>query len=393
MDLQTQYNRVRQLLREQQIEACLIRSTVGIYYLTEYAFDGYIYFPVEGEPLFFIRKGGAFESEQTIFIRKPEDIPDILKQKKIALPKTIALEADQLTYNEYIRLQTIFQSEKTANATAILREARMLKTPWEIEQFRCSAIQHQAVYQKIPSFFHDGMTDLQLQYEIEREMRRHGSIGIFRVFGNNMDIFMGSVLTGNNAEAPSPCDFALGGNGSNTSIPIGANGTPIRKGQTVMVDMVGNYTAYLTDMTRVYAYRTLPDEAYQAHQISIEMHQWLMENGKPGLPCAAIYEQSLQMASEAGFSNNFMGIRQQAKFVGHGVGIEINELPILMSRSKDVLQAGMVFAYEPKFVLPDIGAVGIENTYLVTETGIEKLTLFEENIINFNNVDKNSYFF
>jgi Xaa-Pro aminopeptidase len=76
-----------------------------------------------------------------------------------------------------------------------------------------------------------------------------------------------------------------------------------------------------------------------------------------------------------------MGTVQQAKFVGHGVGIEINEWPVMMSRSKDCLQPGMVFAYEPKFVLPGTGAVGIENTYLVTAAGIEKLTVFEEAII------------
>ncbi|GHT75024.1 peptidase M24 [Bacteroidia bacterium] len=382
MDLQIRYSRIQQLLKEQQAEACCIRSMVNMYYLTGSVFDGYIYLPVEGDPLFFVRKAGTFSNKQAVFIRKPEDIPVLLKEKNIPLPETIALEADQLTYNEYMRLLAVFQPKKTANATAILRETRMLKTPWEIEQFRYSAVRHREVYQKIPALFLAGMTDLQLQYEIEREMRRHGSIGVFRALGNNMEIFMGSVLSGSNAETPSPCDFALGGGGAHESIPIGANGTPIREGQTVMVDMVGNYTAYLTDMTRVYACGTLSGEAFRAHQVSMDMHQWLMENGKPGMSCAVIYEQSLQMASKAGWADNFMGIHQQAKFVGHGVGIEINELPVLTGRSKEVLQAGMVFAYEPKFVLPNVGAVGIENTYLVTETGLEKLTVFEENILN-----------
>jgi len=77
-----------------------------------------------------------------------------------------------------------------------------------------------------------------------------------------------------------------------------------------------------------------------------------------------------------------MGTKQQAKFVGHGVGLEINELPVLTERSKELLEPGMVFALEPKFVLPSIGAVGIENTFLVTSAGIEKLTLFEEQIID-----------
>ncbi|MDR2682610.1 MAG: aminopeptidase P family N-terminal domain-containing protein, partial [Dysgonamonadaceae bacterium] len=294
-DLQMRYTRIQSLLQEEQVEACLVHSSVHIYYLTGFLFDGFVYLPREGEPLFFVRKPGAFENGQAIPIRKPEDIPGLLKQRHQDMPRSLALEADQLTYNEYIRLQTLFQPVQTANATAILRRARMLKTPWEIEQFRHSAARHSEAYKKIPSLFTYGMTDLELQYEIERMMRRQGSIGIFRAFGGNMDIFMGSLLTGKNAETPSPCDFALGGGGMHPCIPIGANGSFIEKGQSVMVDMAGNFTAYLTDMTRVYACGTLPDEAYRAHQLSIAMHQWLSDNGQPGLACAAIYEQSLQM--------------------------------------------------------------------------------------------------
>jgi Xaa-Pro aminopeptidase len=378
-DLQIRWARVQALMKEQNIEACLISSSVNIYYLTGRIFDGYIYFSREGELIYFVRKPGTFEDSKMIYIRKPEDIPALLQERKRNLPSTLGLEADQLTYNEYIRLQKIFNPAQTANATTILRQSRMLKTPWEIEQIRYSAQQHAKVYEKIASLFQPGMTDLELQYEIERVMRQHGSIGVFRTFGSNMDIFMGSILVGENAENPSPCDFALGGAG-NQALPIGANGTQIKKGQSIMVDMVGNYTAYLSDMTRVFSYGTPPDEAYRAHQVSIDMNRWLMENGKPGLSCPKIYEHALEMVKEAGLTANFMGTAQQAKFVGHGVGIEINELPVLTGRSNDLLQQGMAFAYEPKFVLPEIGAVGIENTYLVTETGIEKLTVFEEEI-------------
>jgi Xaa-Pro aminopeptidase len=367
-------------MKEQNIEACLISSSVNIYYLTGRIFDGYIYFSREGELIYIVRKPGTFEDSKMIYIRKPEDIPALLQDKKRNFPSTLGLEADQLTYNEYIRLQKIFNPTQTANATTILRQSRMLKTPWEIEQIRYSAQRHAEVYGKIASLFQPGMTDLDLQYEIERVMRQHGSIGVFRAFGNNMDIFMGSILVGDNAGNPSPCDFALGGAG-NPALPIGASGTRIENGQSVAVDMSGNYTAYMSDMTRVYSYGTLPDEAYRAHQVSIDMNRWLIENGKPGVSCAEIYEQSLEKAKAAGLAANFMGTVQQAKFVGHGVGIEINELPVLMGRSNDVLQPGMVFAYEPKFVLPGTGAVGIENTYLVTDSGIEKLTVFEEEII------------
>ena len=76
-----------------------------------------------------------------------------------------------------------------------------------------------------------------------------------------------------------------------------------------------------------------------------------------------------------------MGTCQQARFVGHGVGMQINEWPVLAPRSKEILQPGMTFALEPKFVIPSVGAVGVENTFLVTESGLKKLTSFPEEII------------
>jgi Xaa-Pro aminopeptidase len=380
-DLQIRYTRLQALLRAEGAEACCVRSAVNLYYLTGYVFDGYVYLEQEGGPLIFVRKAGVFEPADAISIRKPEEIPDRLRQGRRKLPDTLALEAGVLTHNEYLRLQAVFGPEKTVDATPLLRRSRMIKTPWEIGQLRYSAARHDEVYRECPALFSPGMTDLEWQYEMERALRRRGSIGIFRAFGGNMDIFMGSVLTGENAAKPSPFDFALGGGGVHSSLPIGADGSRIREGQSVMVDMAGNFTAYLTDMTRVYALGTLPDEAYRAHETSVDLHRWLRSVGRPGLPCADIYEQSVARAGADGFGACFMGVRQQASFVGHGIGIEINEWPVLAARSQDVLAAGMVFAFEPKFVLPGVGAVGVENTYLVTESGIEQLTLSDEGIV------------
>lgn len=167
----------------------------------------------------------------------------------------------------------------------------------------------------------------------------------------------------------------------NASCPLGANGTPLTDGMAVMVDMAGNYSPYMTDMTRVYSIGTLPDDAYRAHQVSIHIHEEIAKVARPGTACADLYQLSLRIATDEGLEANFMGTRQQAKFVGHGVGLQINELPVLTPRSKESLEEGMVFALEPKFVLPGIGAVGIENTYLVTSHGVEKLTNAPEEVI------------
>lgn len=362
-------------------DACLLSVDVNLYYLTGQIYNGYFYLPVEGEPLLFVKRPLDFAGENVFYIRKPEDIVGLLADAGIKLPGYLLLETDELSYNECLRLQNIFRLQKIGDAGAVMRKVRRIKTPLEIEQFRISAQCHAAVYSEVCDCFRLGMTDLEFQYEIEYRMRKRGSAGIFRAYGPNMDIFMGSVLAGENAGEPSPFDFALGGRGAHPSHPLGACGMVLEEGMAVMVDMAGNYTPYMTDMTRVFSVGKLSDRAYRAHQVSLDIHARLMEIACPGAACADLYREAVSIAGREGLEDCFMGTRQQAKFIGHGVGLHINELPVLTPRSQDVLLPGMVFALEPKFVISGAGAVGIENTLLVTENGVEKLTVFEEDII------------
>ena len=380
-ELELKWRRIQQAMRQEEADGCLLTMNMNLYYVSGQVFNGYFYLPAEGRPYWFVKRLTIPETNQVHVIRKPEQIPDFFRDLNLAMPRKLLLEADELSYNEYIRLQHVFRAEATGNASALIRHIRMIKTPWEIEQMRISARKHEAVYREIPACYRPGMRDIELQIEIEKRMRVHGSLGYFRAFGSNMDIFMGSLLAGENAGEPSPFDFALGGTGMHASGPLGANGTLLREGTTVMADMSGNYTAYQTDMTRVFSIGKLPDRAYRVHRVALEIQARMERTAKPGVPCAELYRDALAMAGQEGLEDCFMGTRFQAKFVGHGVGLEINELPVLTTRSKDILQPGMTFAFEPKFVLAGIGAVGIENTFLVTDSGVEKMTLLNENII------------
>lgn len=380
-DLKLKWSRMQQAMKEIEADGCLLTIDVNLYYTTGRIYSGYFYLPAEGEPWFFVKRPNGLSGDHIQYIRKPEEMAERFADCGIPRPEKLLLEADELTYNEYVRLQTLFKPKETANATAFMRKLREIKTPYEIDLFRLSAEKHAAVYAEIPACFRPGMTDLEFQYEIEKRMRAHGSIGLFRAFGANMDIFMGSVLAGANAETPSPFDFALGGGGMDPSCPLGANGTALEEGTAIMVDMAGNYTAYMTDMTRVYSVGKLPEAAYRAHQTALHIQNEIEAKVKPGTLCSEVYAIAAGRVEKEGLSPYFMGTEQQAKFVGHGIGIQINELPVLTPRSKEELQPNMVFALEPKFVIPQVGAVGIENSFLVTEDGLEKLTRFPEEII------------
>ncbi|VDR34794.1 Uncharacterized peptidase SA1530 [Alistipes sp. cv1] len=380
-ELRKRWNALQQALAREGGDAILITTNVNLFYVSGRIFSGAAYVRPEGDPLFFVRRPVGLKGGNVIYIRKPEEIVGHLQQRGIPMPAKLFFETDSISYNEYRRYEKIFDPRVVCNGTQLLRGVRSIKTIYEIGRIMRSGVLHARLYERIPSLYRPGMTDTELSIEIERESRRLGSLGIFRIFGQSMEIFMGSLLAGDNADAPSPYDFALGGAGLDASLPVGGNGTPLTDGTSVMVDMGGNFTGYMTDMTRVFSVGKLTDRAYKAHDTALEIQRRIEQTAAPGVPAADLYNLAVRIAADAGLSDYFMGHRQQAGFIGHGIGIEINEAPVLAPRSKEALVPGMVFALEPKFVIPSVGAVGIENSFLVTDNGIEKLTHCEEAIV------------
>lgn len=372
--------RIRARMAEGQISALLISDNANKYYITGRVYAGFIYIPLEGPAIFFVRRPVELEGDNVVYIRKPEQIGETVG---LNVPESIGLELDILPYSTAMRLKTIFPQSELKNASTVMRAARAVKTSEQIDMIRRSGVKHMHVYSRIPHLFQAGMTDLGLQVEIERVSRLEGCLGQFRISGDSMELYMGNLLVGENADAPSPYDFAMGGAGLDPSLPVGANGTPIKPGDTVMVDMNGNFNGYMTDMTRVYALGKIAPRALEAHKCSIDIHHALCEMMKPGTPAKSLYERAEEIVKERGLTAYYMGHRQHAGFIGHGVGIEINELPVIAPRSRDIIEEGNVIALEPKFVIPGTGAVGIENTYAVKADGVECLTPAPEEISYF----------
>ena len=381
-ELKLRRDKIRALMAQQGIDAARITCNVNLIYTYGRVVSGYLYLPLNAPARLFIKRPNDIEGEHIHPIRKPEQITGLLKECGLPLPVKLMLEGDELPFTEYNRLAACFpETEVVSCGTALIRQARSIKTPIEIEMFRRSGIAHAKAYEQIPSVYQPGMTDRQLSVEIERLMRLEGCLGIFRVFGQSMEIFMGSLLAGDNAAVPSPYDFALGGKGLDPSLPGGVSGTLLQAGQCFMVDMGGNFYGYMGDMSRVFSIGKLPEQAYAAHQTCLETQEEIVAMAKPGTVCEDMYNKAIEIVTKAGFADYFMGVDQKAKFIGHGIGLEINEMPVLAPRMKQELEPGMVFALEPKIVLPGIGPVGIENSWAVTTDGLEKLTLCKEEII------------
>lgn len=368
--------RIADRLKSQGIDAILVSENANLYYTSGRVFCGFTYITADGSVTYFVRRPVGLSGDNVRYIRKPEQIAEMLP----AMPATIALELDTTPYSTVERLRKIFGDAQVANGSDVLRRCRAVKTPYEIARLTESGVHHVMAYSRIPRIYRGGMTDVELQVEIERVLRNEGCLGQFRIAGGSMELFMGNLLTGDNADVPSPYDFAMGGAGLDLSLPVGCNGSAISPGHTVMVDMCGNFTGYMTDMTRVYYVGRLDETAAKAHQLSIDIHHRLAKEFHAGCEAKRMYEVAMEMVTAAGMDDYFMGHTQKAGFIGHGVGIEVNELPVLAPRSRDVLEEGNVIAIEPKFVIPHVGAVGIENTYVVRNDRLECITNAPEEI-------------
>ena len=379
-ELELRQSKLQKLIKESDYDALLISSNANIYYISGMVFAGYVYVPAEGQTQFLIRRPVGIEGKNVAYIRKPEQIIETITAAGLEAPKRLAIECVRTSFSIVQRLAKATAQNEILNGSRILAKARSVKTDYEIAQLKRSGILHDEAYKHIESIYEEGMTDYEFQIEMERHLRLNGCLGVFRISGETMEIFMGNLLAGDNADNPTPYDFAMGGEGMNQSLPIGCNGTIINPGNSVMVDMNGNFTGYMTDMTRTFYIGHIADLAQQAHQLSIDIHNRLKAAIVPGFSAAEAYKIAEEMVKEAGMDDYFMGHKQKAGFIGHGVGIEVNELPVLAPRSKDIFEAGNVIAIEPKFVIPGTGAVGIENTYVVTASGLEQITNFPEEL-------------
>ncbi len=379
-EFETRTKKLQEILKEKDIDAAIITSNPGLIYYIGKVVYGYYYIPKHGKAQLFVKM--PLGEENVTYIKTPKQIPALIDDK----PETIMLENGSISASEYLLLKSLFDAE-IVDGTGIIREQRSVKSVEELEIIKKTAKLHCMAYEKIPSLYKKGMTDTELSIAIEAELRHLGHLGVFRTFGMRMEAGLGSVLAGENGGYPASMDFALGGKGV-PSVPCGAIGQTLSEGMSIMVDLSHNTDGYLTDLSRTFSIGRLTDEAYKMHETSIEIQRELMKAAKKGVRACDMYALAVTIAERNGFSDSFMGKEQKAKFVGHGLGIEINEPPVLAPRMETELKEGMVIALEPKFIADGVGAVGTENTYIVRENGLECITILDEKIIDLKNVAK-----
>jgi Xaa-Pro aminopeptidase len=164
--------------------------------------------------------------------------------------------------------------------------------------------------------------------------------------------------------------------------PHGASAKQIVRNEPILIDYTGVFNGYILDMTRIFVIGDLAPELQHAFDTALAIQEKVAAALRPGAICADIFELAAQMAEDAGLGERFMGAPgEQARFVGHGVGLELDEMPVLAKGFNLPLQLNQTIAVEPKFVFPGSGVVGIENTFVVGQEGGIRLTCLGDELI------------
>jgi len=262
-----------------------------------------------------------------------------------------------------------------ADVGGLVREQRSVKSPLEIGLMREGGRRLAAAIAEVPSFLRAGMREVDVAAEVEARLRRAGNEGSPRLRAPNMEIFTGLVVSGEAGAEPGAFDGPVVGRGLSAASPVGPSERVIAAGEPVLVDYTALFGGYVVDMTRIFVVGDLDAELARALDLAIAIQDEIAPRLAPGSIPADLFDTAADRAEAAGMGAFFMGAGvDTARFVGHGVGMELDELPVLAPGFAEPLVEGQVVALEPKFLFPGLGAVGVENTWAVTRSGGEKLT-------------------
>ncbi len=384
-------NRVAKLQNEMVIhnlEAALMVQNADLFYFTGAIQQGALYVPAEGEALYLVRKDyarGRMESglKEVIPFKSPRDIPGILAEFGYSMPETIGMELDVVPVAVMQRFQSGLGGCAVSDVTPLIRNVRAVKSRYEINVMKDSALILDKVCKRVPEVLREGMTDLELAAELEFIARKAGHQGLVRMRGFNNEIFFGHTFSGADSAVPTYSDTPLGGVGLSPSFAQGASYKMINRNEPITVDFVSVFDGYIVDQTRMFSIGELPEKLMQAYVDMVVIQEHAKQAAKPGVTWGGLYDECLTMACDMGYRDHFMGAKgAQVSFIGHGVGVELDEYPfIARGLHEQKLLENMTFAFEPKVVFPGLGAVGVENTFWVATEGLKHLTFSNQELI------------
>jgi Xaa-Pro dipeptidase len=359
-------------------EMAAIFSKINLYYFTGTMQDGVLLIPRQDRAVFWVRRSYERATDESLFpaIRPMESFRDAAASYR-GLSATVFLETEAVPLALFQRLQKHFPFKEARSADACIRAIRAVKSPFELGLMEEAGSIHRRVLEElVPGLLREGMSEVDLGAEMFPVLMTEGHHGVARFGAYDTEILLGLIGFGENSLYPTYLNGPGGNRGISPAAPLlGNRERKLKKGDLVFIDIGCGVEGYHTDKTMTYVFGgVLPDEAIKLHLECVEIQNQIATLLKPGAIPSQIYQTILDGLDPA-FLENFMGFgNRRTKFLGHGIGLQVDETPVIAEGFDEPLTEGMVLAIEPKKGIKNVGMVGIENTFAVTPQGGRCLT-------------------
>jgi len=381
--------RIRQLkdkLQQSGIDAALLFQARDIFYYANTSQPSALLIPADSPPTLFVRR--ALD-----FVRNETTISDIVDGGSLVLIKnrlydygikkgTLGIEKDVISAGLYEKILESFTSFEFSDISSEILKQRMIKDEHEIELIEHACTIFEQEHRTVLEYLRPGVTELEISAEILRTVRRNGSDEV--VFRRNLGTpfpLSGVLVSGANTDKISGLAMTVTGVGTGPALPWGSSDRKIEKGDMVIFDTGPNYSGYQADCARTYSVGKPNFELKEKFKLLSELYFYIIDGIRPGQITGDIFKRAGDMARKMRMDQFFQGHgNQRGTYIGHGVGLEIDEMPYIFLNDRETLVENMVFTIEPKFMIPGWGAVVLEDTMLLTDKGCRILTPVEQKL-------------
>ena len=358
-----------------EMDGALLFHAVDVCYFSGTAQDGLVYIPRDGEPVVMMRRSlERAVQESPLEVRPLKNMRNLKSDLNIPEKATVGLEMDVLPCSFYFKVDKSLEDARFVDVAEKIKHIRSVKSDFELGLIKEAARILEVGFSSVPNYLEEGMKEVDLICHIESVMRSIGHQGSLRFRRFNSIVPLGHVMSGAEAAFPSFLASPSGGRGTSLIFPQGASFSKIKRNEPVFVDSVGIYNGYIADATRIFSLGKLEAELEDAYQAACQIEETVAGELAAGRTGRELFELSESEGARLGYQDFLGGTKgNKCGFVGHGVGLELDEYPVIGPLDHK-LQNNMAIAIEPKMFYPDKGVLGIEDTYLTTPGGAVRLT-------------------
>lgn len=372
--------KIQKELHESGIDGLFVVQRVDLFYFSGTAQNGFLYIPAEGDPLLCIKKYMPRAKEETplknlVEINSIKEAPGLISDVYGRLPEVIGFELDVVPVTDFIFYRRLFPDRKCVDGSPLILRTRSIKSPWEIDRMKNTAALSLKTFEFMKKAIRPGLSEIVFAGMVETFSRKMGHGAGLRIRDYQTEGYPWHVLSGKSGGMLGLLDSPASGEGTSAAFPCGAGRKRLAKNEPIMIDFGTVLNGYHMDETRMFVMGSMPDRALNACRAAIDIHDSMLERIKPGITPDELFQYAETLAKSLGYEESYLGPPgYKVTFVGHGIGLELIEPPLIAKNREEPLEPGMTIAIEPKIVFQDEFIAGIESVFMVTESGSQLIS-------------------